>query len=377
MIWLATSLFLGFLTVLIGTPYAKRYLLSSGIFGVDQQKKDKPNVATSGGTAVLFGFLVSVTSYLGFASFFEVTNLVVNEVLAALSSVVIITLIGFIDDIHVNLNVIIEEELDIKSDEFSLDIHKELETEAPYQNIVGRFTSSENKKNSQAMIREGLGQVPKMLFVLPAALPLIAVGAGSWTMYFPFVGSINWGLLYPLVLLPVGLLFVSNVVNMLAGTNGLSSAMSFVASTTLGIFASLNGNTGAALIAFSLSAALLAFLKYNMYPASVLPGDSLTYLCGAALFSAIVIGDMEKFGVLVFSPWIAEFFLKARSGFNAHSWGTLQEDGTLRPQHDKNYSLTHPLMRRGLTEPQITWALTGIETLICVTALILFRTGIL
>jgi len=133
--------------------------------------------------------------------------------------------------------------------------------------------------------------------------------------------------------LPLGLLFVSNVVNMLAGTNGLSAGMSFIA-TGLGTFAILNGKIEAALIAFGLAGALLGFLKYNWYPASILPGDSMTYLCGAGLFSAMVIGNMEKFGVFIFLPWFLEFFLKLRSGFRAHSWGTL-EKGKLKPQHRK------------------------------------------
>lgn len=95
------------------------------------------------------------------------------------------------------------------------------------------------------------------------------------------------------------------------------------------------------------------------------------------MFAAIVIGNIEKFAVFIFIPWFAEFFLKLRSGFQAHSWGLLQKDGSLEPRHEKTYSLTHPLMRRGLTEKQITLALAGIETLICATGLILFNAGIL
>jgi len=177
-----------------------------------------------------------------------------------------------------------------------------------------------------------------------------------------------------IVLLPLGLLFVSNVVNMLAGTNGLSAGMSFIAATGLGTFAILNGKIEAALIAFGLAGALLGFLKYNWYPASILPGDSMTYLCGAGLFSAMVIGNMEKFGVFIFLPWFLEFFLKLRSGFRAHSWGTL-EKGKLKPQHRKNYSLTHPLMRRGLTEKQITLVLISLEVFIVILALFIFQLG--
>jgi len=373
MIYLATSLALGFLAVLVGTRYGERYLLASGIFARDQQKENQPTVPTSGGVVVLFGFLFSLTSYLGFSSFLD---LGVNPslILAALSSVTIITLIGLIDDIHVNLKLIVEEEMNIDTESIQFKFEERFDRELPHQKLAKEFTAALDRSGTtdENMVREGLGQTSKMLFVLPAVFPLMAVGAGSWVMSFPYIGTVNWGVVYPLILLPIGLLFVSNVVNMLAGTNGLAASLSMVAATTLGIYGLLNSEMEAALIAFSLAFSLLAFLYYNFYPASILEGDSLTYLCGAAMFASIVIGDMERFGILVFTPWIVEFFLKARSGFKAHSWGQLQEDRSIKPQHSKNYSLTHPLMRRGLNEKQITLALTGIETLICLAALTIF-----
>ncbi|PSH02199.1 MAG: hypothetical protein BRC26_01760, partial [Nanohaloarchaea archaeon QH_8_44_6] len=325
MVFLGLSLLLGFLTVLIGTPYAKRYLITSGIFGVDQQKEDKPKLATSGGTAVLFGFLVSVTTYLGFSSFFQTGVIAVNEVLAALSAVTIITLIGLIDDIHIDLKVLIKEEIDLEGKP-EIEIHEKIgevrtHGELIFSTLMNILPFQRAEEENSDMHRRGLGQLPKMLFVLPAAFPLIAVGAGSWTMNIPLIGlTIEWGLIYPLVLLPAAMLFVSNVINMLAGTNGLSALTSFVASTSLAVFAYLNQQTEAMLISAALSVTLLAFLKYNMYPASILPGDSLTYLCGAAIFSAVVIGNMEKFGSFIFAPWILEFLLKLRSRFTARSW---------------------------------------------------------
>ena len=371
MFLLVLSLLLGFLTTFIGTPYAKKYLLSSGIYGIDQQKKYKPKLATSGGISVVFGFIVSITFYLGFNSFFTTPGVEVSLILAALSSVCIITLIGLVDDIHINLEKYVQEETGVK--EFELDLGVPEDSEMPFSKVREVLELKfGGEKNEEELHRKGLRQNLKMLFVLPAAFPLIAVGAGSWTMNFPLVGTIEWGIVYPILLLPLGLLFVSNVVNMLAGTNGLSSGMSLVASLALGIFAYNNGQIEAALIAWSLSAALLAFTYYNFYPASILPGDSLTYLCGAAIFSSMVLGDMEKFGVFIFAPWLLEFLLKFRSGFKAHSWGILQEDGTLDSQHDKIYSLTHIFMRRGFTEKQITVSLIMIEALICIVGLLLF-----
>lgn len=368
--FLGASLLLGFLTTLIGTPYARKYLLSSGIYGIDQQKKEKPKLATSGGISVVFGFIVSLTTYLGLISFLGAPSSNITLILAALSSVCIITLIGLIDDIHINIEKYVQEELEIE--EFELDLKDKKDVKAPSAKIWEKITVFKEETNDNEVHREGLQQNLKMLFVLPAALPLIAVGAGSSVMHFPVVGTIEWGILYPLLLLPVGLLFVSNVVNMLAGTNGLSAGMSLVASFYLGLFAYINGEVTAMLIAWSLTASLLAFIYYNFCPASILPGDSLTYLCGATLFAAIVIGNMEKFGVFLFTPWIVEFLLKLRSGFQAHSWGIIQEDGSLRPQHEKIYSLTHPLMDRDLNEKQITLTLVAVEIVIGAVSVLLF-----
>lgn len=376
MIYLMVSLVLGFTVTFLGLPFAKKYLLASGIYGIDQQKKDKPKVPTSGGLVVFFGFVTSLTFYMGVNSLFGANNLNLTLLLAALASVNIITLIGLIDDIHIDLKVLIEEEVDIDG-EPQIEIHEKIEEVRTHGEIIlGTLWSmfpGEREKETSEEHRRGLGQLPKMMFVLPAAFPLIAVGAGSWTMQIPLIGyTVNWGLIYPLILLPAALLFLSNVINMLAGTNGLAALTSLVASTTVALYAYLNSQTEAMIIAATLSVTLLAFLKYNMYPASILPGDSLTYLCGAALFSALVIGNMEKFGAVILLPWLVEFLLKLRSGFTAKSWGKIQEDGSLKPQHDKIYSLTHVFMRRGLKEKQITYAIAGVETMVCISALLLF-----
>ncbi|MFB6115709.1 MAG: hypothetical protein ABEK04_05505 [Candidatus Nanohalobium sp.] len=376
MIFLAASLILGFLVTFVGIPFAKKYLLASGIYGIDQQKKDKPKVPTSGGLPVFFGFVTSITFYMGISSLFGAQTVDVTLLLAALASVNIITLIGLIDDIHIDLKQLVEEEAEIEGD-VDIEVHEKIDEVKTHGELIldtlWDFFPGEREEEDEAEHRRGLGQLPKMLFVLPAAFPLIAVGAGSWVMQIPIINyTINWGLIYPLILLPAAMLFISNVINMLAGTNGLSALVSFIASTSIAIFAYLNQRTEAMLIAATLSVTLLAFLKYNMYPATILPGDSLTYLCGAAIFSAVVIGNMEKFGAVIFLPWLAEFLLKLRSGFTARSWGELQEDGTLKPHEDKIYSLTHVFMRKGLNEKEVTYAIGGLQAMVSISALIIF-----
>jgi UDP-N-acetylglucosamine--dolichyl-phosphate N-acetylglucosaminephosphotransferase len=369
MIELFLALLAGFTAVLIGVPYAKNFLLASGIYGIDQQKKDKPRLPTSGGVVVLFGFIVSITLYSGMKS---LLGLGIDQALVftGLSAVNIIALIGLLDDIHIDLESLIKEHSD--AEQVEIDLIEEIKM--PGMTLFTKITGDFVQKDEEQIHRNGLSQIPKMLFVLPAALPLIAVGAGSWTMTVPLINfTVNWGLFYPLVILPLALLFVANVVNMLAGTNGLSTGISAVAGASMGVFAYLNGEQEAMIFGLGLAATLTAFYTYNRYPASILPGDSLTYLSGAALFTTAVIGNMEKFAAFIFIPWLLEFVLKLRSGMSAHSWGILQDDGTLEPQHEKNYSLTHPLMRQGLNEKRITQTLIGLEAALCLTGLILFH----
>jgi UDP-N-acetylmuramyl pentapeptide phosphotransferase/UDP-N-acetylglucosamine-1-phosphate transferase len=305
------------------------------------------------------------------------TKLDLTVLLAALSSSTIIAIIGLIDDINIDLENIIREETN--RPEFELELNQKIaEIDTPHKVIHEKISVvlSDDKKSEQ-LHREGLSQIPKMMFVLPALLPLIAVGAGSWTMTIPIINyTINWGLIYPLILMPGGFLFVTNSVNMLAGTNGLSTGMAAVTSASIGIFALINGQIESAAIALSITAPTTAFLKYNKHPASILPGDSFTYLAGAAIFSAVVIGNIEKFGATLFTLYVVEFFLKARSKFQAQSWGILQKDGTLKPQHDKIYSLTHPLMNKKLTEKQITQTLVATQTIWC-TLMLIFHTYVI
>lgn len=335
MIFLLASALAGGIVTFLLTPQAVSFLRSSGIVGLDQQKEGKPELPTSGGVAVIFGFLASISLFIGLKTFVPGTPPVgIELLLAALSSTFIIGIIGLIDDIHVDRSGV------------------------------------EEKGNSQ--VRVGLAQKYKFLAPVVAAFPLMAVRAGVTTMHIPFLGTTHFGVLYPLLLVPVAVTSVVNAANMLAGQNGLEASIGAIALAGLGVYAFIHGRTAGAVVAFGMAAPLLAFLRYNAYPAEVLPGDSLTYAVGAAYVSTVVIANIEFFGAVVFLPWIIEAFLKLRSRFQASSLGELQEDGTLEPQHDKIYSLTHVFMRFDLTEKQLVVYASLSELILVSSALVIF-----
>ena len=144
--------------------------------------------------------------------------------------------------------------------------------------------------------------------------------------------------------------------------------MGSVLLTALGVYSLMNQRIVAGALALTFASALLAFFRYNWYPARIFPGD-LNYIIGAVTVSVAVIGDIEKFSVLCFIPWVLEAFLKLRSKLQAESYGLLQNDGTLKAPYQRIYSLTHLVMKiGGLRERGVSLILIFTEILICISA---------
>jgi UDP-N-acetylglucosamine--dolichyl-phosphate N-acetylglucosaminephosphotransferase len=307
---------IAFFSTFFITPILMKFLYQANVVALDLHKKNKPKLPSAGGLAVAFGVLAGLLSYVGIKTFVYGLQQQAIYFLAVISSVLIVTFVGFIDDLNV--------------------------------------TKRKVKIKEREDIRIGLPQWLKPLLTLPAAIPLMVIMAGQPTMSIPFFGDVNFGIFYPLVLVPIGVVGASNAVNLLGGFNGMEAGMGIVYMLSLGIYALLHGSIGAVIFLVSF-ASLLAFIHYNWYPAKILPGDSLTYLLGSLVASGVIIGNMEKAGVIVLMPFIIEFFLKARSKFQASCLGKLRKDGKLDPPYGKKiYSLTHVLMNlKPLTEKQV------------------------
>lgn len=330
---LIIALCASFIVTFFITPKFIRFLTAAGIVGNDIQKGGRPKLAEMGGPAVITGVLAGIFLYIWIKVFLynELQNLV--EIFAAISMILIIGMIGVFDDL-------------------SRLQHRR-----------------QGKKGFERFKRVGLKQWQKPFLTLPAAIPLMAIMAGDYSIAVPVLGSLNVGIFYPLFFVPLGIVGASNAINMLAGFNGLEAGLGFVLLSTLGLYSFFYGNVAASVIAFGFAVALLAFLRYNWYPAKILPGDSLVYSIGAAVAVVAIIGNIEKFALYCFALWFIEFFLKSRSRFKAQSFGILQKDGTLKAPYKKIYSLPHAVMKLGrFKEYQIVLIILALQTLVGVAA---------
>ena len=214
-----------------------------------------------------------------------------------------------------------------------------------------------------------VSQLWRMLLPAFAALPLIFIGAGNPVLNFPFIGSVDFNGVYFLFLIPIGVMAASNLVNLLAGFNGLEAGVGAIVSASLLLIAYMNSRPEAAFLAAALFGVCAAFLIFNWYPAKIFPGNSATYLIGGAVAAIVIIGNMERAGVIALMPQIVEFFLKARGRFKVETFGILQKDGTLKHEGPIR-SLTHAAMRLHLTEPKITLLLLGVQAVFAVLAVL-------
>jgi len=327
---LLVSILISFVATFFVTPYFIKFLYLAGIVGLDLQKKGKPKLPTSGGICVAFGILAGLLSYIGLHTFVSGSEVDAMPLLAVTSSILIVMFVGLLDDLNVKSRAV--------------------KTKEGYD------------------IRVGFPQWIKPLLTLPAAIPLMVISAGETSMAIPLIGRVHFGIFYPLLLIPIGMVGASNAVNLLAGFNGLEAGMGIVYFLGLGIFGLLHGSAesevlNGAVVFLTAFAALAGFIRYNWYPAKILPGDSLTYLLGSMVAAGVIVGNMERSGILVMLPFIIEFFLKLRIKFRATCLGKLREDGKLNPPYGKKiYSWTHFLMNlKPMTEKQVTITLILIQ----------------
>lgn len=318
------------------TPAIIRYFKLTGIMTSDVHKKGNPLVPNSVGVAVAVGIIAGILSYIFLETFVLNNQLATPDLLAASTSVMIITFTGFLDDLNV----------------------KQI-------NIAGHPIG-----------RAGLKRWQKILMIIPAAFPLMVIKAGHTTMVLPFFGTIDFGILYPLVIVPVGIFGAANMVNMLDGFNGLAAGMGIVYTLSLGVFAYLHGSIAASILFLATFAALVAIIKFNWYPAKILSGDSLTYVLGAVVAIGAIIGNMEKAAIITMVPFIVQGILKFYARYKLYQFptdmGILQKDDTIKSKYGNSiYSWTHLAMKLGnLTEQKIVASLIFIQIIFSILPLL-------
>jgi UDP-N-acetylglucosamine--dolichyl-phosphate N-acetylglucosaminephosphotransferase len=271
---------------------------SANLVGKDMNKPVYPLIPRSGGliVAIVICFSLLIYIFLKTFSLLGIPSSNVIEVFAISATVLLAGFIGFIDD------------------------------------VLGW--------------KNGLSQLQKVLLTIPIALPLTVINAGQSIIQIPILGNVDLGLLYPLLIVPLGVIGATNGFNLLAGYNGLEAGMGLVIFAVFGFTGIVVGRLWIALIAFIVCACLLAFLVFNWYPAKIFPGNSFSYSIGALIATLAILGSMERIAVWLFIPYVLEILLYIRARVidrmgDVQAFAKPNEDGSLELPYAHIYDTTH------------------------------------
>ena len=289
--------------------------------GKDLNKPGEPEIAEMGGLVMVVGFAAGIILAIAIETFFKrIITLNLIDTFAIFSTILMIAIIGTMDD------------------------------------LIFLPTSV------------------KTITPLFASFPLIAIRAGHTAMNIPFIGTVNFGIVYPILLVPLGITGAANAVNMLAGFNGLEVGMAIVAVSSLSVIAYFTGATTSFIVLLAALGSLIATLRYNWYPAKVLIGDVGTLSIGAIIASAVILGNLELAGAIIIIPYFVDFLIKLAHGFPSKGWRGDYNKGKLYCPSYGPISLCQLVMKisRGISEKRLTLTLIGIEAIFGIVAILYY-----
>ncbi|MBI2631477.1 glycosyl transferase family 4 [Candidatus Pacearchaeota archaeon] len=329
---LTLPIIVSFLITLFFLPSWISRAKNAGLTGKDMNKFSRDKVAEAGGVIVIAGFIFSSLLYVAIKTFYFKSQANVVEIFALLTLILIIAFIGIIDD------------------------------------ILGW--------------KIGLGKKVRLFLVFFAAVPLVVINVGESIISIPFLDGLNLGIIYPLLIIPLGIMGASTTFNFLAGYNGLEARQGILILSALSLASFLTGTTWLSLILLCMVAALCGFLLFNSFPAKVFPGDTMTYSLGAIIAAAAILGNLERFSIFIFIPYIIEVFLKLRGKLKMESFALPQKDNSLDLKYNKIYGLEHLAIfilkkyKQKVYEKDVVNFINLFQLIVIILAFIIFREGI-
>ncbi len=320
-IWIfLLSFFISLIFCMLLLPHYIKKAQSVDMVGIDIHKPNMPKIAESGGIVLMLAYLLGLFIFIPFLDK-PSTNIYTERIIGTAATVLFSTFIGLIDDIY--------------------EIRWRIKALTPM-----------------------LGGVP--LTVMSLGRPTISTPFG--VLDFALLGVFGLVFFYAFVV-PFIVTACSNVVNMLAGLNGLEAGSMLIIASALTLLSILKGKKEGLIILIPFLGTLIAFLYYNKYPSRVFPGDVGTFGMGTVIACVALLVHLERAVFVMFLPHTvnaALFFIGKLRGKAPPREAPLNPDGTI-PCPTK-WSLRclilqiHPMKEKTLI--YVMWAIVLLFTVI-------------
>ena len=332
---LILTVLVSFVLTLIFLPKWIKKCRQTGLLWEDMNKFKHPkNVAASGGVVIVMAFSISILTYIAIRTFvIHDSDGITKNILGLLGMILILSVVGLTDD------------------------------------MLG-------------WKHGGLSIKMRIFLAFMASIPLMVLNAGFHEINLPFLGNVDLGLLYPLILIPLGIAGAATTYSFLAGFNGLEAGQGIIILSFLSYVSYLTGNSWLAIVGLCLVASLIVFYFYNKFPAKVFPGDILTWTIGSVIAGMAVLGNFEKIALFIFIPYILETLLKLRGKLKNQSFGIPNKDNSLEMPFDRVYGLTHLSLyvlkkfKTKVYERDVVYLIFVVQIILCLAALIIFKNSL-
>ena len=191
----------------------------------------------------------------------------------------------------------------------------------------------------------------KAFLPLIAAIPLVsfafALPGLRTSVMLPFVGTIDFGIYYYLIILPLLVTIITNTVNQLGGLNGLETVCPAV--VLVGLMA-MSGSEAVYLYVPLVAWLVLAVLNFQ---GRIFVGNTGSFAIGMTVASFAVISDLKVNLVVSVLPYIFNSVLILLTFFFARKKASVSFDGKRLFSDHRRSLITLLTYRRALTERQI------------------------
>lgn len=299
-----------FIATIVVMPSLIRRLEERNIVAKDMYKADHHEIATNGGLVILLTALLSLSIM---SLFYSSYILPVNYVMIMV--VTLFALFGILDDI--------------------IDI----------------------------------GRPAKLILLYYCSYSLISYTTAT-QVYFPLFGTINLGILYLQLILPLFVPVVANLVNMHSGLNGLAPGLSLIVLITLILKTMAGGEVMSVLFIVCLTGSLAAYWFFEKYPARIFWGNIGALSVGAAIGATMVTGGFIFSGFVMLIPHVVNFLLyvywRLRPvKYPVAKFGNIREDGTLEVPNPLTLKWVLPYYFP-MTEKTAVTVMYGLTTIFCI-----------